>query len=82
MPCPTEQAAQNNLSKNYTRDHGISWHVTPKSKTRNSIETEPKRRINLILKPYVKDGRAGNLVAQLLLISLMVLLRMKVRQND
>ena len=53
-----------------------------KGRTRNSIEAGPKRRNNLILKPYVKDGRAGNLAAQLLLISLMVLLRMEVRRND
>jgi hypothetical protein len=30
----------------------------------------------------VKDGRAGNLAAQFLLIILMVLLKMEVRRND
>ena len=53
-----------------------------KARTRNSIEAGPKRRSNLILKPYVKDGRAGNLAAQFLLIILMVLLKMEVRRND
>lgn len=56
--------------------------LSQKARIRSFIEAGPKRRTNLILRPYAKGGKVGNLSALPQLISLMVFLKMEVKRYD